>query len=294
MRLPVRAAFVALCFPALLTLTDARQAPAASGSQQAKDLLAAARVAMGGEAAFAALKSLEIFGNVVQTVQAGRAINVDGQIVSAIVGGRSNLSLDIKVALPDKYVRINRFAPDEGSSKYIDEFRGFNGSDLIRDTSAQFGGVTDSKVMPNPKLDSTKRQYLLDAKHAFAEILLPMLANAYDGYPLDFSVGGEEQLPSGKATIVNAEGADGLHLKLYLDNATHLPMLVTGLMKPMLTNLFVEFYMPEEEWRMTIADYKVSNGFKWPHKMTSKFEDDTTEEIHLDRFSINPKFGDHT
>jgi hypothetical protein len=270
----------------------ALRAQDAAGAQEAANLLATARQAMGGQAAFTALKSLELFGTVQQTAPGDRTITLDGQVVTVIFGGRVNMDLDIKVALPDRYVRFTR-SSGEGF-RYVDEYRGFNGSDLIRDTSAPGGGVTDSKFMPSPKLPATRLQYLIDAKHSFVSLLLPFLVNAYDGYSLRFSAAATGRLPSGPATFVNVESGDGLKWRLYLDDATHLPVLMTGRMKPMVSQLLFEFCMPEEDWQMTISDYRVSNGFKWPRKLSAQFGTDVIENVEFTRFSINPKFGDHT
>jgi len=271
--------------------------PIAGGASQqdAGTLLAAAREAMGGEKAFNAIATLEVFGSVAQTAKAGTIMNIEGFPVASAVGGRLNMSLDLKLALPDKFVRINKYEPPGlATVQDVTEFRGFNGGDVIRDSAAQSGGLNDSKNAPSPNLPATRLQYLLDAKHSFAELMLPLLAASYDAYPFEFGVGEEERLTSGPAMVVTVSSADGLRWKLFLDKTTHLPVLMTGTMKPMVSGLFVEYDMPEEDWRMEITDYRVSNGFKWPHKLMSAIGDKIVEDIHYDRFVINPKIDPKT
>jgi hypothetical protein len=282
-----------------LTATGATHAPVRAATTSviarpaAAALLSAAREAMGGEASLTAISTLTIVGSVVQTAKAGTVMNIEGVPVESAVGGRLNLSLDIKVALPDRYVRRTGYTPPlRGSGAEVVEYRGFNGSELIRDTSSQYGGQNDSKHAASPKLPETRVQYLLDAKHAFAALLLPLLAASYDGYPFNFGVGESEVLASGPATAVTVAGADGLRWKLFLDDATHLPVMLTGQLKPMVSGLFVEYGIPAEDWRMTIADYRVSNGLKWPRKLTSAIGDKVLEEIHYERFTINPKISE--
>ncbi len=154
-------------------------------------------------------------------------------------------------------------------------------------------------------------------KHMFAALTVPMFVASFAGYPLDFTLSGKEQLPSGAADVLTVKGTDSYTWKLYLDEKTHLPLKITWQAKPIVmvsssstvavnrrTGQSVTEpgspVLPENPaaaladvtWETAIGDYRVEAGLNWPHRLVTTFNGKRHEEMRLGQFKINPKLED--
>jgi len=112
-------------------------------------------------------------------------------------------------------------------------------------------------------------------KQDFARIMLGMFASSFSGYPLTFTYAGQAEAPQGKADVLDAKGPN-VTLRLFIDRATHLPIMVTWPGQP-------------NDNRLFFADYRDVDGMKWPFRLRRAAGADTVEETTFDRFRINPK-----
>jgi hypothetical protein len=196
-------------------------------------VLAAAREALGGDKKLAAVLSLTATGH------------------NAKSNGESSTSndFDMAIALPDKFVRKDVLAVFNGMA--IARTSGFNGEGLIMavdapqmggggmmvvrsamDAAASSAGHGANAPQPSPEqVAAVRAAGVLAAKQDFARLTLGMFATSFSAYPLHFSVAGVADSPDGKADIIDVKGDGDFSAKLFLDQQTHLPLMLSWMAK---------------------------------------------------------------
>jgi hypothetical protein len=104
-----------------------------------------------------------------------------------------------------------------------------------------------------------------------------MFAASFPGYPLTFTYVGTAEAPQGKADVLEARGAPNFAARLFIDQSTHLPIMLSWQGGP-----------PPEN-RLYFADYRDVDGMKWPFRLRRALGADTIEETTLDRYRVNPR-----
>jgi len=291
-------------FLALLLLPVAvagRQSP------DAASILAAARTALGGDAALNAVASFTVSGTLNVNVDAGRT---------------ATSSIAVYSQLPDKFVRIRRqdFTNPVGSFT-LTEYRGFNGDDGIQEIvapGAPFPVVmSGGRVGPVPttpeEIAAARQKAIHMAKHPCIEFALPLFAGlALSGFPLEPTVAASAG--SAAEDAVEFKGPDGFVWRLFLSRSSHLPVRMTWMAKPRViatttsrtvvssggqvkssegpTSLPTgdpSAGLADVEWQVVVADYKVADGLNWPHRMTTSYGGLKVDDLQLGKFKINPK-----
>ena len=62
-------------------------------------------------------------------------------------------------------------------------------------------------------------------KQDFARLTLGMFAQSFSSYPLTFKYIGQGEAPQGKADVVEATGPSNFSVQLFINSATHLPVM---------------------------------------------------------------------
>ncbi|RPJ53771.1 MAG: hypothetical protein EHM24_32515 [Acidobacteria bacterium] len=75
------------------------------------------------------------------------------------------------------------------------------------------------------------RQRLLANKKEFARLTLGMFAASLPAYPLEFAYAGQAEAPEGKADVIDVKGEGGFSARLFVDAATHLPLMLSWMDK---------------------------------------------------------------
>ena len=241
-----------LCAIALASALPALQ----SGPPSAATVLAGARDALGGA------KRLDSVRSVVAT---GRTRQVQGDNLVPI-------EFEISIELPDKYVRRDEIpARDTGPTTV-----GFNGLDLVL-------LPPPSSPPPNakgPPPDVVRQTRMTTARQDFARLTLGMFAASFDAYPMTFTHAGEAEAPQGKADVLDVKGDANFTARLFVDRATHLPLMIswqgTAQGKPV-------------EMRMYYGDYRDVDGMKFPFRLRRAVGSDTVEETTVDRYRVNTR-----
>ena len=273
------------------------QAPSPPSSGEAAAVLSSAREALGGDKRLSAAKTI---------VATGRTRQVQGDNLVPI-------EFEIYIELPDKYVRTDEIPARESGPTS----RGFNGDGLIQFPEAaplRAGGPPGgpASAPPNPTLT---------LKQDFARLTLGMFATSFSSYPLSFGFTGQAEAPEGKADVIEVKGAPNLTARLFVDNKTHLPLMLSWQTPANLPLGTVTFDAPgpppgstataEErtkyqqdvqaarakamatakptENRMYYADYRDVDGMKFPFRIRRAVGATTIEETIFDRFRINAK-----
>ena len=212
---------VILCL-AILTSAIAghAQAPPPPSSGEAAAVLSAAREALGGEKRLSAVKAI---------VATGRTRQVQGDNLVPI-------EFEIYIELPDKYVRTDEIPARESGPTS----RGFNGDGLIQFPeaappraggppagAAPSGGAARPGGPGGPGPAGAPPNPTISLKQDFARLTLGMFATSFSSYPLSFGFAGQAEAPEGKADVIDVKGAPNLTARLFVDNNTHLPLMLS-------------------------------------------------------------------
>jgi len=88
-------------------------------------------------------------------------------------------------------------------------------------------GVT---LTPEQKADLDKRT-IAGFKQEFTRLSLGMFISSFKAYPIQFKYGGQAESADGKADILDVTGENGFTGRLFLDAATHLPLMFSWMDK---------------------------------------------------------------
>jgi hypothetical protein len=280
----------------------------AQQSQDAGPLLAAAREALGGDAALATVSSFTAEGSLERTL-----------------GGRNiSSSLEVSCVLPEQFVTMTRQMMSRGplGEAVITRYEGFNRDEPFLHTIAP--GLPFPPVMrsgPEPttpeEIAADRARQLARRKHDFVELFLPLFAASPDTVPLSFATGGRIDLPSGPTDVVLVTGQDGFEWRLYLDATTHLPVRLAWMGRPgMLVSRSSTVAvssggdvrpvgpppaplpadptagMSDVEWAVDIGDYRAVGDLHWPHRWTTTMAGEPNEDVRVREFKINPEIDE--
>jgi hypothetical protein len=279
-----------------LILSSAVQTARAQDAAKGADLLASARAALGGEDKLRAVKTLDVQGEFKRAVG---QVTLDGD-------------LQIRLQLPDKLRRdedtslpgggptLARTEVLNGTSVW-DETNGGGGAVFLRPLgggAAPRGGRGPIDPAQIEELQRRTRQADL------ARFVLAWLLTT-DASP---NWVGTAESPDGKADVLEFTGAALPATKLFLDQTSHLPLMISW--QGIAPQVFVgrrggragaaqggrgddvQAVPPPQQatLRMTLGDYKTVSGIKLPHRITRGVDDMTNEEWTIKSYKINPSF----
>lgn len=201
----------------------AAQALLAGQGKDASQVLTEARVALGGDK-LQAVKTLSATGRSLRTGPGGSTVENE---------------FELALALPDKY-RLRTALMAMGIMS-VYRHTGFNGGQLIEEIdrppnlsganvvirfAGPGGSVDPEKMTPAQKADAD-RQRLLMAHQEFARLALGLFAASPAAYPLEFTYIGQAAAPDGTADVLEVKGEGGFTGRLFIDAASHLPLMLT-------------------------------------------------------------------
>jgi hypothetical protein len=265
-------------------------------------LLAEARKALGGEERLRAVKTLDARGDFKRAA---------GQITAE---GR----LQIRLEVPDKLRRDEDLSLPGGGPAVIrtevlngatvwDENSGggaflgrFGRGDGGGGNRGRDGGTGRAALDPAQIEEAQRRARQTD----LARLLLAWLLVS-DGQVAWVATA---ESPDGKADVLEITPTTGPATRLFLDQASHLPLMITW----QGAQQFLAFARrggrggargagdtppaapqgppAEVTFQMTLGDYKTVNGVRLPHLMTRGVNDTTIEEWIVKDYRINPSF----
>jgi hypothetical protein len=221
------------------------------------DPLKAVRAAIGGEARVAAVRALQLRGEV-------SFLNLaNGQM------GEPE-SLDIRILLPDKYLRT------ENNGRVITA-AGFNGDQLLNGVRALVPGDSFGSSY-GPDQVATERI-------RFTRLLTGLLATSSAVLPLTAR-------PGTGAAAVGLTGPNGLAWTLDLDPTTRLPLRLRfegNVYTPSAGGRMSGPPTPTRgEITMTFGERRNTDGLNLPYRITTSAAGVTSEDIRLQRIVVNP------
>jgi len=286
---------VAILIGAAATADIFPGASAQDAAAKAQQLIAQARAALGGDK----LKSLSVTGNFRRTF---------GQMEMT-----GEVSYDL--LLPDKMMKTETMSP--APSLEITRVETLNGDDVWEDQQQRGGGggmMIFRRGPGGPGVDPQKAQDMMrqGVRSDFARLLIGWLLTTPSSFPVEFSFAGEAESPDGKADVLEAKGPGGFAARLFLDQKTHYPLMLTynGKKPRIMTQTAapgaprnpeeMEKRMkemeaeaakqPDVEFRIYLSDYREVNGVSFPHKLARSIENEVNEELEIKTVKINPQF----
>ena len=191
---------------------------------RAAEILAAARKAIGDKK----LDGLRTF-----SVQSALQRNIQTMQVSSDV--------EILLDLPDKYLR-NETPSGGGMITAAGGTTGFNGDRPLQKLNG--GGMPGGGMVirmggpgalssgdgdkPTPEqLAEMTKSMVRGSQTEASRLMLGWFAMAHPAVNAQYTFAGEAESPDGKAYVIDVKNADGFTARLFIDEETHLPLMVT-------------------------------------------------------------------
>ena len=319
-RSPLKGFAVVVCAAITALSLSTRAAGQTEDFAKGASLMTEARKAIGGEDKLADVKRLQIKG----TMRRGQ--------------GNLTLEGDSEIFLepPDKFRRNELLSVGLGGPA-IDRVEILNGTDVIDENnnagrgglarggdfgggraggdsgggfrlSGGFGGSADGQSgRPQIDPDRVKDTQRRTRQAEVARLLVAMLLNANG--PVAWI--GTAQSPEGTAEVLEIKTTEGTPIRLFLDSATHMPLMLTwsgaaarvlargGQGAPAASPVQgsagpAPQGRPAATLEMHLSDYKIVGGLKLPHLITRGTNGETSEEWTVKSYKINPTFKGNT
>lgn len=289
MRMP---RMIALALVAPLAVAAHLTASSPQVDAKVGEILTAARQALGGEAALSEVQTLSVTG-------ATRRIMGEREIAG-------DVTLDF--VLPDKMKRTDSFGIPGGPT--MERVSVLNGNEVWDDSTNRGGGGFMMRMGgpggpggPGREPTEEERQRMREAqakrmkgemaRHALAFLLRTDASVTYAG---------EAEADDGKADAIEVTPEGGTAMKLFIDQATHLPLMISyeGVLPRMVVARGGRRRTPEEIEKMRseppqtavfevrYSEYKKVDGVLLPHLITTGANGNVTEEWTIEKFKLNP------
>jgi hypothetical protein len=289
----------------------------ASDPAKAEALLADVRKALGGADKLKSVQRLEIKG------KSARSMGT-----SAVEG-----DFEVQMEMPDKFNRRETLAISNDRGFVIDIHQVMNGAIALQKVDAASGGESSWNWEENNRggrssnnrgrgnfdvsrllgispegLDPRARE---EAEHAaiasqMARIAAALLAVTSE--PMAWI--GTAKSHDGKANVLEFKTPDGVVNHLLVDDKRHLPVMIswTGIPTQLGNNYRGSSSRGNSSrgsgnrsasnakapLQLYFSDYKTINGIKLPHLLQGGANDETTEELVVKTYRVNPVFKDNT
>lgn len=252
-----------------------------------------------------------------------KTLSVDASVKRNVGQLQLDSDLELLLELPDKYARSETVTRGPASSTSTS---GFNGDAPIQRFSAPpaGGGVVvfrmggpggpvgpDGKPAPvTPEQQKAMNKAAVRAAQAdLSHLMLGWFAMTFPSIDASYTYAGEAVSPDGKADVIDVKGADGFAARLFIDQQSHLPLMVTytapkprivtvsrggGDSKPSPDALQKQAQdatsQPPEmaDYTLYFDDWRDDGGVKFPHTIRRAMAATTTEEWTVKKVKINP------
>lgn len=289
-----------LCFALAGAIGAAVITEALPAIPTAEETVAKARKALGGDK-LAALKSLTATGVYRRIPGPGMRMQTMGghgggghsESPSVITGER-----EVHLMLPDSYMKS-----DSMNSGMVTLLEGFGDGKGWVDLHSPMG----ANVVMRPIGDGSQEAIDRSVKGNLARYLL-IWTLAAPG--VAYTYGGVAEAPDGKADVVEAKSPDGLAVRMFLDQQTHLPLMMTYRTKvaagaPQIRRMgpgdshdpekmkeelakMPPPAMKEVEMQIRTSDYQKVGGVQLPKVITWSIDGAVSEEFEVGKYVVNP------
>jgi hypothetical protein len=193
---------------------------------RAAEILAAARKAIGGS-----------------KLDAMKTFSVQSSVQRNAGSMQLNSDVEVVLDLPDKYLRSETPSGSGGGMMVMagSGVSGFNGDRALQKLTggSMPGGMVirmgpggsfgdDGKEKPTPEqLDQMNRTFVRNGQVEASRMMLGWFAGAHPAAHAEYTFAGEAESPDGKAYVIDVKNADNFSARLFIDEQTNLPLMVT-------------------------------------------------------------------
>jgi hypothetical protein len=271
-----------------LAMTLGGLAARAAGDTKAEQLLAQARAALGGDDKLAKVQGLTASGTYQREVG-------DRQL---------NGEVTIDLQLPDKMLRTESMRPMGDAT--IETLQGINGDQLLRNSRTIGGGPNLMVRIAPPSGADGEAQAWRNQRADMARFALALLLTTPPAMPLELAYGGEAESDDGRADVVDAKGPGNFAARLFFDQKTHRPLMLTyrgaaprmvmrtqrGDGPPPGAGIPAGELPPPQivDIQLFLDDYRSVDGVMLPHQLSRSVDGKPNEEITFKTIRINPPF----
>lgn len=261
-----------------------------------------------------------------------KTLSVDASVKRDLGQMQLDSDLELLVELPDKYARSETITRGPISSTST---TGFNGAAPIQRSSAppagggmvvfRMGGPGGGPIGPDGKpapmspeqKEAMNKAAIRAAKADLSRLMLGCFATTFPSIDATYSYAGEAVSPDGKADVIDVKGADGFGARLFVDQQSHLPLMLTytapkprivtmsrggagtgnaggGSAKPSADDVQKQAQQaanqPPEmaDYRLYFDDWREADGVKFPYTIRRAMSGTTSEEWTVKKVRINP------
>ena len=276
-------------------------APAEAVGSRAEEVMKQARAAMGGE----------------EKLRGVQALSFKGKFRRVMQDREMSGEREFDFQQPDKFSKTESFLAG-GSTTSITSSQILSGAESW---STGRGGMifmrSDGREPTPEEKDRAAKAAAQRMRAEMARYVLALLAAPPEGFAVEFTYAGEATADDGSADVVDAKGPDGFAARLFLDKQSHLPLMLSyRAPRPRVFTMTMQgggkggHKSPEEaareaqdkmkadaaakpeevemQWRF--SDYRQAGGLMLPHRITSGPDGETTDELEIKSYVINPQF----
>ena len=194
---------------------------------RAADILAAARKTIGGS-----------------KLDAMKTFSVQSSVQRNAGSMQLNSDVEVVLDLPDKYLRSETPSGSGGGMMVMagSGVSGFNGDRALQKLTggSMSGGMVirmgaagpsfgdDNKEKPTTEqLEQMNRSLVRNSQIEASRMMLGWFATAHPAAHAEYTFAGEAESPDGKAYVIDVKNADNFSARLFIDEQTNLPLMVT-------------------------------------------------------------------
>jgi hypothetical protein len=262
---------------------------------RARELVARVREALGGDSKLNAIQSLEVSGKLRRVIQDQ---DVSGDLI-------------LEFLLPHRFKRTETMEFLGGAAR-VTRTSSLNGDEQWDEASSS-GGAVIRIARPGGDSPDARAAQLQQSRAEMARYLLGFLLASTTTTPLELEYAGEAESPDGKAFVITAKGPSGFAATLFVDQTTSHPLMLSfrapapqvamvrqapagghggghAETQAAVNEAKEKAAAPprQAEFQLSFGDYRSVDGVRLPHHITKSVDGQTSEEIEVTRYRINP------
>lgn len=253
-----------------------------SPTDRAQDLLKQARNSIGVGAGRTNINSLVISGTFTSVGTARRPVSTSPPNKSRAAGGTltpqmvptdEGGSIDIRILMPNRFRQDYTYFSPSGhplwtrtASREADEV-------WLENRAAPAAEGVSVSVNPAPSADASMSR---SVKFVHVRYLLALLLYTDSSFPITFTYAGRAEAPDGRADVLDGEGPDGFAVRLFLDEKTHRPLMMS-----------YAGSSSGQTQQLRLEEYRETDGILFPHLLSRSADGRLREQLRLDRFVVN-------
>ena len=283
---------------------------AAQDAGKAQQVLAAARKAIGD-----------------RKIDTLKTFTAEARVQRNVGAFQANSDVEVYIDLPDKYARAEM---PSGQMNFSSR-QGFNGDRPLARAGRAGGTAFMMRMGPNgpepiekptPEQEAEMTKMALrSARHEASRMMLGWFAMAHPAMKVEYTYAGEAESADGKAHVIDVKDGEGFAVRLFIDQQTNLPLMVTyqaprrtvvgGGVRvqggaPVIQQSQVQTQAPAAagaeatrraaaepaqlvEYRLYFADWTDMDGIRFPQKIQRAVDGTPEEEWNVAKIKVNPK-----